>query len=47
MCFSKRFLGADILRLSKKDIVLIAGNAEGIRLHNLIQTRYNSQKTYP
>ncbi|CAB4030407.1 Hypothetical predicted protein [Paramuricea clavata] len=33
------YTGADVLRLSKKDKILIAGNAEGIRLHNLIQTR--------
>ncbi|XP_046846407.1 transcription factor CP2-like isoform X2 [Xenia sp. Carnegie-2017] len=33
------YTGADLLRLSKKDITLIAGNAEGIRLHNLLQIR--------
>ena len=37
---NKLLLGADLLRLSRKDLMDLCGPADGIRLYNAIHTRY-------
>lgn len=34
------FAGADLLRLSREDLIQICGLADGIRLDNALQARY-------
>ena len=38
-CFFFNFVGADLLRLTKQDMIQILGPADGIRLHNSLQAR--------
>lgn len=37
--FCCSILGADLLRLTKQDMIQILGPADGIRLHNSLQAR--------
>lgn len=36
----ERFSGDDMLRMSKEDFIQICGDADGIRLHNAIHSKY-------
>lgn len=35
-----RFCGDDMLRMSREDFIQICGDADGIRLHNAIHSKY-------